>query len=206
MERWLRDGGGAKLTLRGIVGCGSVVMSRQSNTWWERNLVSSTRDMFDCSLRTSAVTNIWSTQLKECLVNHSKNPGQDDRAEVFCCRFTARQNIPRKSQFTDTFGARKISTSSSSSAAPRVQPALAVQPEPSDTNESRLVTNTSAASPDLHAGDSAESNTDRSVNESFDAMTLPRANKAQVAAIAEQSDSLPSVDEDMPTGYHDALF
>ena len=92
----------------------------------------------------------------------------------------------------------------------RVQFTLAVQPEPSDTNESRLVTNTSAASPDLHAVDSAVSNRDRSVNESyesFDAMTLTRANKAQVAAFAaKQSDSLPSVDEDMPTGYHDALF
>ena len=70
-----------------------------------------------------------------------------------------------------------------------------------------LVTNTSAASPDPHAVDSAVSNTDRSVNESFDTMTLTRANKAQVAAFAaEQSDSLPSVDVLMPTGYHDALF
>ena len=69
------------------------------------------------------------------------------------------------------------------------------------------MTNTSAASPDPYAVDSVVSNTDRSVNESFDAMTLTRANKAQVAAFAaEQSGSLPSVDEDMPTGYHDALF
>ena len=76
-----------------------------------------------------------------------------------------------------------------------------------DTNESRHVTNTSAASPNPYAVDSAVSNTDRSVNESFDAMTLTRANNAQVAAFAaEQSDSLPSADEDMPTGYHDALF
>ena len=109
MERWLWDGGAAKPTLCGIVGCGSVVMSRHTNTWWERNLVSSTRDMFECSLRNSAVTNIWSTQLKECLGNNAKNPGREDRAEVFCCRFTARQNIPRKSQSIDT---------SSSSAAP----------------------------------------------------------------------------------------
>ena len=118
VERWLWDGGAAMPTLCGIVGCGSLVRSRHTNTWWERNLVSSTRDMFECSLRNSAVTNIWSTQLTECLGNHAKNRGREDRAEVFCCRFTARQNIPRKSQSIDTFGARKISTSSSSSTAP----------------------------------------------------------------------------------------
>ena len=109
VECWLWDGGAAMPTLCGIVGCGSLVRSRHTNTWWECNLLSITR---------SAVTNIWSIQLTECLGNHAKNRGREDRAEVFCCRFTARQNIPRKSRSIDTFGARKISTSSSSSTAP----------------------------------------------------------------------------------------
>ena len=179
-------------------------MSRHSNTWWERNLVSFTRDMFDCSLRNNAVTNIWSTQLKECLGEHAKNPGQEDCAEVFCCRFPARKNISSGGSVQRHLGRKKninvIFVFCSTHSPDRVQFTLAVQPEPSDTNESRLVTNTSAASPDPFAVDSAVSNTDRSVNESFDAMTLTRANKAQI------SDSLPSVDEHMPTGYHDALF
>ena len=56
------------------------------------------------------------------------------------------RTFPWKSQSDDTNGARKKSTSSTSSAAPnsldKVQHALAVHLEPSDTNESRPVTNT----------------------------------------------------------------
>ena len=37
-------------------------------------------------------------------------------------------------------------------------------------------------------------------------MTLAQANTAQVAAFAAESDSLLCAVEDMPTGYHDALF
>ena len=45
------------------------------------------------------------------------------------------------------------------------------------------------------------------MNESLDAMTPARPNRAQVATFAaEQSAPLLSVDEDMPTGYHEALF
>ena len=51
------------------------------------------------------------------------------------------------------------------------------------------------------------SKTVRLVDESLDETTPARAKRARLAGLsAKQNDSRPTVDEDMPTGYQDALF